>query len=257
MAPHSSRPAAIMATLVVIGAAVGVIIYQFALKEKPTIDTTGFDISQIQKKTPIANVLPSRNTKSGLAMLETGGLGQMRFGTGVNKTATTRKEIDYKAIARANEAKISALAMRYTRRYPLVAQYGRDWMSYPDLKKLNDDYMRDHDPVAFLHGAARSKNFGKLAGQYATTAPIQNFVKEAMKGADGDATSAAASLMKDDGLVKDLVSNTASALGLPPALITGLSNSTQVDEKQIMGQIMQDPQLQKAMSNPGSGEKAQ
>lgn len=254
MPPHSSRPAAIMAALVLIGAAIGVIIYQFALKEQPAIDTTGFDISQIQKKTPIANVLPSRNARSGLAMLETGGLGQMRFGEGAKKTAAARKEIDFKAVARANEAKVAALAMRYTRRYPLIAQYGRDWMSYPDLKKLNDDYMRDHDPVAFLHGVARSKNFGKLAGQYATAAPIQNFVKEAMKNVGGDATSAAASLMKDDSLVKDLASNTASALGLPPALVTGLTNSGQVDEKQIMGQIMQDPQLQKAMNDHDSGK---
>ena len=253
-AKRSSRPAAILAILVLAGSAVGIVIYQISQKKKTVVDRAGFDISQVKEAQVSASprTPQGQGAQSSLGMLKTGGLGRMQFGVGANKAV--RKATDFTAIARANEAKVQALAMRYTKRYPLIARYGRDWMSHPDLKQLNDNYMRDHDPVAFLHGVARSKNFGKLVGQYATAAPIQNFVKEAAQNAGGDVTSAAMSLMKEDGLVKDLLSNVASSLGLPPALTAGLFGSGQVDEKQIMGQILQSPDLQKAMRNSDSGK---
>ncbi len=252
---RSSRPAAILAVLVLAASAVGVIVYQLMPKEKSTADRAGFDISQIQEGPQAAATIPqSPSSQSSLGMIKKGAMGPMRFGAGAVQAGAGRKALDFTAIARASEAKVQALAGRYTRRYPLIAQYGQDWMSYPDLKELNDGYMRDHDPVRFLHGVARSKNFGKLAGKYAAASPIQNFVKDAMKDAGADATSAAMSLIKDDSLVKSLISNTASSLGLPPALTAGLFSSGQVDEKQIMGQIMQNPDLQKSLQNPNSGK---
>lgn len=244
--------AGILAAITVCGSALGVMLYQMTQKEKAPADTSGFDIARTQEgKTPAASGadggLPGA-ARSGLGLLQKGGLGEIRVGEGGAPPPRPAQKAasDFSAAVRKSEAKVQAMAVRYSRRYPLIVQYGRDWMSYPDLKKLNDDYMRDHDPIAFLRGLTRSQNFGKMVSKYAGQPLIQAFVKESVGQAPAEVTSSAMGLLKEDALIKRLVANTASALGLPPALTAGILGGGNVDEQQVMGQIMQgNPDIRK------------
>ncbi|MBI5239772.1 MAG: hypothetical protein HY926_04810 [Elusimicrobia bacterium] len=264
-APRSSKGAAILAVLAVAGSAVGVTIYQLSQKEKPTVSATGFDIAKTQENRAAADgTLPQRGGPApDRTMLQTEDMGAMRFGEGGSSAPqqAARKGADsFTEACRKSEGKVQAMAVAYTKRYPSIAQYGRDWMSYPDLKKLNDDYARDRDPIAFLRGVAGSKNFAKLMVKYARDPALQSFVKEAVAKAPGDVTSSAMSLLKEDAVIKKAVINVADALGLPPALTAGVLGGGKVDEQQVMGQVlqgsglqgaMQDPNVQKAMQEKG------
>ena len=148
---------------------------------------------------------------------------------------------------------MKGMAERYTQKYPSIARYGRDWMNCPDLKKLNDDYMREHDPVKFLRGAAQSRNFARLIAAYATDPAVQSFVREGIAAAPPEVAAKATDVLHEDGLVKGLVNNVVSALGLPPALIAGVLGGGKVDEKQVLGQILQgNPGLQTPAQEQGA-----
>ena len=114
--------------------------------------------------------------------------------------------------------------MRYTERYPAILQYGEDWMKQPDLKKLNDDYMADHDPVRFLRGLAAAKSFPELTSKYARDPAIQSFVKEALKEMPHDVLTAASGMLVEDGVLRVLLSDAGQALGLPQTFTEGLAN---------------------------------
>jgi hypothetical protein len=236
-------------------------------KEKPTTDTAGFDLSKTQESRPAqstAQTSPESAAQTDRTMFQADDMGKLRFGTGANtaKPAAQKAADSFTEACRKAENKVQALAVAYTKRYASIAQYGRDWMSYPDLRKLNDDYAREHDPVAFLRGTARSKNFAKLLAKYAADPAVQSFVKEGISQAPSDVTSSAMSILKEDNAIKTVVSNVTTALGLPPALTAGVLGGGQVDQNQVMGQIlqgnpslqgaMQDPNVQKAMQQQGS-----
>jgi hypothetical protein len=264
---RSSFGLAILAALAVAGSAVAVLIYQFSQKEKPLADINGFDLAKTQESRPApgapAAQAPSPSVMTDRTMVQNGGLGQMRFeeGGGSAQNSARKPADSFTEAVRKSEGKAQALAVSYTKRYPAIARYGKDWMSYPDLKKLNDDYMRDHNPIAFLRGVAGSKNFAKLLVKYAQEPAVQSFVKESISKAPGDLMTSAMTLLKQDSTIKTVVANVASALGLPPALTAGVLNGGQVDQNQIMGQVlqgtpglqgaMQDPNVQKAMQQQG------
>src|SRR5687767_5419870 len=92
-------------------------------------------------------------------------------------------------------------------------------MSYPDLKKLNDDWVRDRDSIKFLRGLAASSNFPKLVKKWAAHPAIQGYAKDALRQAPPDALSAALNFMQGEGLIKAMVENVGGALGLPPAVL--------------------------------------
>jgi hypothetical protein len=123
---------------------------------------------------------------------------------------------------RKSEARAEALAIKYTERYPAIAQYGFDWMSHSDLKKLNDDYMRDHDPVKFLRGLAAAKSFPELTAKYASDPAVQAFVKDALKDMPHDVLEASSGMLVQDGVLRALLSDSGKALGLPKSFTDGL-----------------------------------
>lgn len=248
-----------LAALAVGGSAVAVMIYQLAQKEKSAADASGFDIAKADvDRNPTVGGAPTRGpAQSGLEMLKPGDVGKMSAAGGAPPSARQTAKDFTEAIHQA-EAQVQALAMSYTKRFPSIAQYGRDWMSYPDLKKLNDQYMNDHNPIKFLRGLAQAKNFGRIVTKYAADPAIQSFVKESMSQAPREATTSAIGVLKEDGLVKDLVSNTASALGLPPVMTSGLLEGGKVDRQQVMGQIIQDhPELQQSLQKVEEQNSAQ
>ena len=246
---------ALLAVLAVGGSAVGVMIFQIMQgKEKPPSDAGGFDIASTVNapKTDAAGEEPiGAESPSSLGMVQ-GGMPGIKFGEGGGEKQDVAQKVaaSFTEAVRASEAKVRAIAMRYTKKYPVVAQFGKEWMSHPDLKKLNDNYMVDHDPVRFLKGLSQSRNFGPLARKYAMNPIIQSAVKECSKEVPSGVMSAAMDLMKQDKVIKDLISNTAASLGLPAGLFSAAEGG-KVDQNQIMGQIMQgNPQLQKSMQDP-------
>lgn len=253
---RSSKVLALMALLAVAGSAVGVIIYQLSQKEKLPADTAGFDITKTQESRPVqstAQIPPGSAAQINRTMFQAEDLAQMRFeeGGGTAKPFAQKATDSFAEACRKAEGKVQALAQAYTKRYRSIAKLGQDWMSYPDLKKLNDDYMRDHDPITFLHGTARSKNFAKMMVKYTPDPAVQSFVKEGIAKAPGEVTSSAMNLLKEDNSIKTVVSNVAAALGLPPALTAGILSGGKVDQNQVIGQILQgNPSLQGAMPDP-------
>jgi hypothetical protein len=257
---RSSKGVAILAVLAVAGSAVGVMLYQLAQKEKPTAETTGFDISKTEESKPVqdaAQAPPGSAAQGDRTMFQAEDLGKMRFGEGGSapKSGVSAQKApdNFTEACRKMENKVQALAFAYTKRYPSIARYGKDWMSYPDLRKLDQDYLSNHDPVAFMRGAAQSKNFAALLAKYATDPALKSFVMDGIKQAPGELTASAMALLKEDNAIKTVVANVATALGLPPAATAGILGGGQVDQNQVMGQIMQGtPGLQGAMQQQGT-----
>ena len=255
---------AILAAIAISGSAVGVMFWQLSQKEKPVADRDGFDISRPKDLRPVeaspAQPAAQGPAQDGLSLLhkdqwgKEGGGGEKASGAPLG-TAPKDAATGFTAAVRRNEAKAEALARAYTARYPAIAQYGRDWMGYPDLKKLNDDYMRDHDPIKFLRGLAGSQNFGKLTVKYARDPALQAFVKESVAKAPGEVVSAAVDMLAQDATMRGLLASTAKSLGLPPSFAEGLLRGGKVDEKQVMGKALENnPELQNALENPGAGK---
>ena len=225
--------------------------------EKAVADTSGFDLSTaIEAKSGPSSAAPAQTSRSSLGMVQTGLPGMQIDSQGNTNQNTSQQaqpgaKMSFTQAVHASENKIRALAVKYTQKYPVIGQYGREWMSHPDLKALNDDYMRDRDPIKFIKGVSQSKNFGAMVKKYATNPTMSAFVKEGIGAAAPGAMGAAMDFMKQEKAVKDVITNVASSMGLPPALLGGLAgggSAPPVDEKQVMGQIMgSNPDLQKAM----------
>ncbi len=251
---------ALLAALTIGGSAVAVIMYQLAQKGNPAADTSGFDIAKADvDRNPASGGAPARGpAQSGLEMLKPGDVGKMSVAGGGTPPSARQTAKDFTDAIHQAEAQVQALAISYTKRFPSIAQYGRDWMRYPDLKKLNDQYMNDHNPIKFLRGLAQSQSFGRLATKYASDPAVQSFVKESVSQAPKEITASAMGVLKEDGLIKNLIANTASTLGLPPTLTSGLLDGGKVDRQQVMGQIIQNhPELQKSLQDVEDQNRAQ
>ncbi|MBI3565105.1 MAG: hypothetical protein HY079_07915 [Elusimicrobia bacterium] len=155
--------------------------------------------------------------------------------------------------ARKHEGDVRRFAEKMTAKYPVIRQYGRDWMSYPDLKKLNDDYARNHDPIAFMIGLSKAPNLGTMLKKYAGKPEIREFVVDGMKQAPGDLTGSAMSVLQNDRVLKDLISNVTGSLGLPPSItaMIGSGDPSKMDQNKMMKDVMNTPDIQKAMQGQG------
>ncbi len=264
---RSSFGLAVLAGVAVLGSLVGALLYQMSQNQKPpSLDTSGFDVSQVSGSSarPVAVSAQPAAPQSGLSMIS-GIIPGMNYGKKVNSAnpgganpgaplTQAQAAGDFTSMCRAQEGTVRAMAEDYTRRYPAIAQYGRDWMGYPDLKKLNDDYMRDHDPVAFLRGLSKSDNFGKLVAKYARDPSVQAFAKEVITHAPSQLTQAGLAYVKKDNLVGALMDKVTGALGLPPGMLSGMMGGGEppkIDANQVMGQMLNsNPQMKQAMDNP-------
>jgi hypothetical protein len=238
---------AILVAVVLIGSAVGALGWYWLTNRKGLeLNTSGLDVANV---TPAAVPAPTASVqarpqegmmiKSENGMSFADGPGTSRPGASASTSAEKR---DYSAEIRKYEGNVRDYAARMSRRFPSVRQYGKDWMSYPDLRKLNDDYMRNHDPMAFMAGLARSPNFGKLVAKYATDSGVRAFVIDGVKQAPPELMATAGDALRSDATVKSLVNNTAQALGLPSSVVS-VMNGGQVNQSQILSDVMNAPGL--------------
>ncbi len=255
-APHESRLGGILVALLIVGSAAGVLgWYTLTNRKGPALDFSGLDLNSVapEKRAPIASANgASYQPASGIMIKSDPGL-RVVDGNASSPAASRNSapaasdpKADFRDVARRNESTVRDFAVRMTRKYPSVRQYGKDWMSYPDLRKLNDDYMRDHDPAAFMAGLARSKNFGVLVRKYATDPGIRAFVIDGVQQAPGELLGAAGDALKSDAVVKNLVTNVGNALGLPPSIMAVVGGG-QVDQSKVVSDVLNNPQLKGAM----------
>ncbi len=265
-APPPRRSSALWTLLavgVVAASGIGALVFSRNQKraQRSSIDTSGFDLDRADAPAPEAAPAAqaaAAQPQSGLGMV-TGAAPGMHFGKTVARPESRRRQAGqtFSQGCWSHQAQIGALAAAYTRRYPVIAHYGRDWMSYPDLKKLNDDYFRDHDAAKFLRGLAASPNFPKLVRKYATAPEIQGFVKDAMRQAPSALMASGLDLAGQDGTIKSIVSSVAQALGLPMGLLA--SDPGKIDQKAVMDSVLSNnPQVQKALdANPALQQQLQ
>jgi len=211
----------------------------------PAIDETGFDIASADEPKFRDDLLPSAYRKSSLGMVHKGDdEEEMAFGEDTEAGSKSDKEDayeDFRREIRKLEAKGKALAIKFTKKYPVIEQYGEDWMSYPDLAQLNYDYNKHHDPVAFARGLARSRNFRKMVKKYAGKKEILSFVSASFK--DGAVAIPALShyLNAEGPKMRKSVDRLMDDIGLPAGILAG--SSDKINTSRVMDSMMK--------ANPG------
>jgi hypothetical protein len=247
---------AILVGIVLVVSAAGAIGWYWMTNRKGLeLNVTGFDVNAVS---PQAAPVFSRDggeiqtQDSMLIKAEKG----MRFDDGVDASASSQpgssggqgSRAGFSSDVRRYEAQVRDFAIKMTRKYPSVRQYGKDWMGYGDLHKLNDEYMRNHDPMAFMVGLSHSPNFGKLIGKYGNDAGIRAFVVEGIKQAPPELVATAGDALRGDSTVKNLVNNVGQSLGLPPSALA-VMNGGQVNQSQAMSDAANAPALRGANSS--------
>jgi len=267
---RGSRGAALLALLTVGGSAIGMMLYQSRQnRAKPVQDNTGFDLSQAEVNsskagTVIAVKTPASDASS-LSMVKADMPG-MRFAAQSPAAASgsaARPARDLKALMQAQQGNMRALNQRYTAKYPAIAQFRRDWLASPDLKRLRDEFCGpraggceggDHDPIKFIRGVAASANFKTLLKQYAGDPAIHSYAMEAVRQAPSELMAAAAEFLGQDNNAKNFLGDVAQSLGLPAGLITG--GEARLDQGAILNSIMKNnPELQKAMDSANAPKR--
>ncbi len=135
------------------------------------------------------------------------------------KEESAQTEADFNESALKAEEQVRALGRKYSDRYPVIRQYGEDWISYPDLKKLRDDFWRDKNPAQFMRGLAASENFPKLAKKYIASPEIHAFIRDAITQAPGDLMSAAAGFLGQEKSVNQVVNGVAKEMGISTEML--------------------------------------
>lgn len=274
MAEDRSRGGALVVAGVILVSLVGVVgwyLFQNRGGDRENLDVTGFDLASAPQSQRPAVPLPQApepaQPESSLGMLKADAGMRVVDGNASGESGTARAAAS-KAAESADSAKtLGELCKKYekrvhtyflakTRQYPSVRDYGREWMKYPDLKKLNDEYFRDRDPVKFMKGLAKSENFGKLVKKYSTDPAIRNVVIDAAKQAPSDLMAAGMDYLNKDKAIKDLVGGVAKGMGLPASLMTIFDEGkgAKVDQQQVMSDILKNnPEAQKAAEKQNSG----
>jgi len=239
------------AALVALAAAASFLVYyryRQEVKSSSTTNLSGFDITQNQAPAaPQEPVSPAPETAPQPA---DGGLSLIRGGfsqPAQNPAASPAQQaaLSLTAACRAHEREVQALAAAYTRKYPIIAQYGRDWMRYPDLRRLDLEYAENHDPVAFIKGVAASPNFRILVRKYATQPAIQSFAKDVVTHAPADVLAAASSYLNNNQNMTSLADTILTALGLPPGIIgTNGSGNPQINAGAMIQSLLNNPPSQ-------------
>lgn len=205
-----------------------------------TVDSGGFDVSATSKPraaAPPPAVAESAPAASGLSLVK-GGAEALDAGPaaapapaapaapGAPARSLPEARGEFIAQARKHEADVIAFAGRLTAQSPVIRRYGYDWMQHPDLRKLNDDYMRNHDPIAFILGLSKAPSFGAMVKRYAGAPEIRAAVVLGMtKEVPTELIQSGLDVLRQDPAIKSVVAGVAPGLGLPPGMTAVLSSA--------------------------------
>src|SRR5208282_655035 len=155
--PPYARLAAVLFLSVITGFSLGVFFYRRWVYDQRTLSDAAFTASHPEPAAapqPQTITAESQPAPSSLNMIETGPMGPAMAGR-----PNPRPEQSVASLVNKNESRYEALARQYTQKYPVIEQYGRDWASYPDLRRFNLEYLHDRDPIKFSYHVASSPNF--------------------------------------------------------------------------------------------------
>jgi hypothetical protein len=267
MAENEGRGGALVVAGVIVVSLVGVVgwyLFQNRGDDRASLDVSGFDLAAAPQSQRPAVPLPAApepaQPESSLGMLKADAGMRVVDGNASGESGTARASASKAAQAAESGKTLGELCKKYekrvhtyflakTKQYPSVREYGREWMKYPDLKKLNDDYFRDRDPVKFMKGLSKSENFGKLVKKYSNDPAIRAVVIDAAKQAPSDLMAAGMDYLNNDKVIKDLVGSVAKGMGLPSSLMSIFDENKagKVDQQQVMSDILKNnPDAQKA-----------
>lgn len=196
--------------------------------------------------------VPGKVPMGSVGMLRAGSLSIAQPGpvgsTAPNPAAATASRAgSLTAAVRNSESRYEALGVRYTNKYLVIRQYGADWMRYSDLKRFNDEYMEDHDPIKFARNVAASPNFAALVKKYAARPEIRGFLVDAVKTAPGELTRAAQEYLGKDNNAAALLRRFTDAVGLPGFLVAGLTGGKLDGPQAASALLKSNPQLNALM----------
>ena len=259
---RTGRFGAVFVIVIVAGSALGVLGWHLLSNRGGSgLDMSGFDLEKTpESRRPTAAAAGKpQSPASSMGMLKAdagvlivdGGSSGPGAGRPSGATAPDKRprQMGLTEAARKYEAAVRRYARRETAKHPIIREYGREWMSHPDLKKLNDDYMRDKDPLKFLAGLSKSENLGKMIKKYAGKNEIRQFIVQGSKEAPADLAAAAVDALKSDRVVKDLILTIFKGLGIPLSSITAIiagGDPSKLDKNRIANDILNDPELKKA-----------
>lgn len=259
--PRTSRFGAILVLAVLGASAVGVLGWHLLSNRGGSpLDSSGFDISDTpdapRRSAPVSSA-ENAPTSSGLGMLKSepglrvAGPASPAPAPAGPANAKAQAALSLKEAAIKNEKLVTAFSRRMEARYPSIKQFGKDWVAAPDLRALRDQYWRDRDPIKFAYGMVKSDNFGKLLKKYAADPGVKAFLMEGVKQAPADLLSAAGQVFQNDYVAKDLVKTVAKNMGLPASLVSFMDGGSAKppDQNQVLSEIMQSPDVQKALQN--------
>lgn len=244
----------------------GVIGWYLVINHKgASLDTSGFDMSAVTPSaapTPRfsapnpaqpADSLGMLRSDAGVRIMDSNSTGNSGSSSSSGSKAADKKadaHMSFTEAARKYEATVRRFGERMSAKYPVLRRYGKEWMKHPDLKKLNDDFQRDKDPIKFMMGLSKSPSFPAMFKKYAAEPAMREFVMQGFKESPPELTSAAGDVLQNDRVVKDLVSSVAGGMGLPASITSflgGGGDPSKVDQNKLMGDVMKSPDMQKAL----------
>ena len=218
-----------------------------------TVDSGGFDVSATSKPRaaapPSAAVAEQAPAASGLSLVK-GGAEALNAGLSAAPAPIAAPDAparslpearrEFIAQARKHEADVIAFAGRLTAESPVIRRYGYDWMRHPDLRKLNDDYMRNHDPIAFILGLSKAPSFGAMVKRYAGAPEIRAAIVLGMtKEVPTELIQSGLDVLRRDPAIKSVIAGVAPGLGLPPGMTAVLSSAdaAQLDKARAAAEL--------------------
>ncbi|MBI4347391.1 MAG: hypothetical protein HY553_11080 [Elusimicrobia bacterium] len=146
--------------------------------------------------------------------------------------------------ARRHESWFRNFTIKYQTKHPIVYEWGKEWVTYPELRKARDDYWQERNPVKFAFQVASSPNLAKMIGKYSQNPAMRGYVTDLAANAPGDVLKSFTNYLTKDSTAIRLLERFVRAAGLPPALASSFTGK-KVDEKEVMNQILQqNPALQ-------------
>jgi len=264
---QTSNAGKLFVLVAVFGSAIGVVGWHLLANRNPDIDTSGFDMSTAPESERPAARLPDPPApvetaaapgpavansigmvKGGAGMIASGGqpppqAAAPQAGRPDKAPASPKDEaaLSFKDAAIKNEKLVDAFVRRMEVKHPTLKQYGKDWAASPELRALRDQYWKDKDPLKFAYGMAKSGDFGKLLKKYAGDPAMHDVLMSGIKEAPPSLMGAAASVLANDQVAKDLVTTVTKAFGIPASVtdvMTGGDDVKQPDANQVMAEIM-------------------
>lgn len=169
--------AAVLVLLIIGGSAIGVLIYQAGQsREKPAVDTGGFDIAQVPSSapSPVAEAGPrTARPAVGTGMMRVP-IGEIPTGRPRAAPAVSEAEVErekeflrtYDGAIRNYQAKLGTITQRYYKTQPIVREVDAEFGKLARYMDVLGRYQKDRDAYQFAHDAIALPEVRGLISKY-------------------------------------------------------------------------------------------